>query len=196
MNTKTLYLTFSVFFIFFSIYSCNNTAGENKKSITSFPTKSMLIERGKYLVTIMGCNDCHSPKIMGANGPQTDTANTLSGYPSTRPLPVFPADQVKKGFVVVNDDMTAAAGPWGTSYAANITSDTTGIGMWKEEQFINALTHGKYKGLDAARTLMPPMPWQNFITLKKEDSKALFQYLLSTKPVKNVVPPFEPKNTK
>jgi hypothetical protein len=32
------------------------------------------------------------------------------------------------------------------------------------------------------------MPWQNYIGMKDEDLKAVFAYLKSTKPVKNVVP--------
>src|SRR5947209_4667238 len=30
------------------------------------------VERGKYLVTIGGCNDCHTPKKLGAAGPEPD----------------------------------------------------------------------------------------------------------------------------
>jgi hypothetical protein len=33
------------------------------------------------------------------------------------------------------------------------------------------------------------MPWQNFAQMKDEDLKAIFAYLQSTKPVRNVVPP-------
>ena len=30
------------------------------------------VERGKYLVTGAGCNDCHTPWKMGPNGPEPD----------------------------------------------------------------------------------------------------------------------------
>jgi hypothetical protein len=33
------------------------------------------------------------------------------------------------------------------------------------------------------------MPWQNFAQMKDEDLKAIFAYLKSTNPVRNVVPP-------
>lgn len=52
-----------------------------------------------------------------------------------------------------------------------------------------ALRKGKYKGLENARDLLPPMPWFNFSHLTDEDLKAMFAYLKSTKPVNNVVPP-------
>lgn len=76
----------------------------------------------------------------------------------------------------------------GVSFSANLTSDSTGIGGWTEEQFAKALRQGKSKGLDGNRQLLPPMPWPNYITLTDADMKAIFAYLKSTKPVKNVVP--------
>jgi len=74
------------------------------------------------------------------------------------------------------------------SYGANITSDPTGIGNWTEEQFLNAIKKGKYKGLDNSRPLLPPMPWFVYKNLTDEDLKAIFAYLKTTKPVKNVPP--------
>ncbi len=65
----------------------------------------------------------------------------------------------------------------------------TGIGGWTEEQFKKALTEGKWKGMDGNRTLLPPMPWQNFANFTNEDVKAIFLFLKSTKPIENVEPP-------
>src|SRR3954452_9154905 len=39
------------------------------------------VERGRYLVTITGCNDCHTPFKMTANGPAPDFDRMLSGHP-------------------------------------------------------------------------------------------------------------------
>ena len=89
----------------------------------------------------------------------------------------------------MSPDMTAAAGPWGISFAANLTPDETGIGSWTFEQFKTAMTQGKYKGMENGRPLLPPMPWFNFTEMKDEDLRAIFAYLKSIKPVKNVVPP-------
>lgn len=149
-------------------------------------TEASKIERGRYLVGIMGCNDCHSPKLMGPQGPYLDPDRILSGYPADRPLPPVPANV--EAWALMAMDLTAAVGPWGTTFAANITSDETGIGNWTYEQFERALRHGLYKGLEGSRPLLPPMPWQNMVDMKAEDMQAMFAYLKSTKPVENVVP--------
>jgi mono/diheme cytochrome c family protein len=155
--------------------------------VAHLPPDQTLIKRGEYLVGIMGCNDCHSPKVMGAQGPEPVAEQLLSGYPADRPLPTRNADALKD-WVMFNGDNTAAVGPWGVSFAANLTSDPTGIGNWTEEQFKRALTQGKAKGLATNRMLLPPMPWTNYRNIKDADLKAIFAYLKSTKPVANVVP--------
>jgi hypothetical protein len=151
------------------------------------PTTMELTERGKYLVNIMGCHDCHSPKLMGPQGPYPDPDRLLSGHPSSEPLP--PLDpNANPGWAHLTMGLTAANGPWGTSFAANLTSDESGIGNWTEEQFKRAMKQGLYKGLEGSRPLLPPMPWQNFKDITDEDVHAIFTYLKSTKPVANVVP--------
>jgi hypothetical protein len=90
--------------------------------------------------------------------------------------------------MVFAPDLTQAVGAWGVSFSANITSDSTGIGGWTEEQFFKAMREGKSKGLDNTRPMLPPMPWQNFAKLKDADLRAMFAYLKSTKPVRNIVP--------
>lgn len=147
-----------------------------------------LVQKGEYLVTIMGCNDCHSPKEMGAQGPVVIADLMLSGYPADRPFQKAEPEMIRKGWILFNADLTAAAGPWGVSFAANITSDQTGIGNWTEENFRRALKEGRYKGLAGFRMLLPPMPWANFAVISDEDIKSVFQYLKSTKPVNNIVP--------
>nr|MBA2563259.1 c-type cytochrome [Chitinophagaceae bacterium] len=168
----------------------NKTNSDTPQTISA----DSLIKRGEYLVTIMGCDDCHSPKIMGAQGPELDMQKRLSGYPAERPLSNADANTLKNGWLLFSGDLTAAAGPWGVSFSANITSDSTGIGNWSEEQFKKAIKQGKYKGLDSTRMLLPPMPWPNYRNLKDEDVKAIFAFLKSVKPVKNLVP--QPKQLK
>ncbi len=170
--------------------ACN--LSQEKGTTTNAVSKDSLLSRGKYLVTVMGCNDCHSPKKMGPQGPFLDTALLLSGYPAGEPLPAATPEQQKKGQVVFTPDLTAASGPWGVSYAANITSDATGIGNWTVEQFRNALRTGRFMGLKEERMMVPPMPWQDFRNLTDADIEAVFVYLKSTKPVKNVVPGYQP----
>jgi hypothetical protein len=164
---------------FFSFYSL--------KSTTNPPYTPQQIEKGKYLVEIMGCRDCHSPKTMTAQGPALDMSRDLSGHPAAMPLGKIDKTALKE-WVLFNMMNTVAVGPWGVTYSANLTSDATGIGSWSEEQFIIALTEGKSKGIRTARPLLPPMPWQNYVNMKKEDIVAIFAYLKSTKPIQNVVP--------
>ncbi|BAU52856.1 c-type cytochrome [Mucilaginibacter gotjawali] len=189
---KKLAAIFIIAIFAWSLNSCDPGKGVKNADAATPPSKDSLVKRGNYLVTTLGCNDCHSPKKMGPKGPYIDSARMLSGFPSTAPIPVAGADDIKRGLVVFAGDLTAAIGPWGTSFAANITSDATGIGSWKEDQFKNALRHGKYKGLDSERSLLPPMPWQDLTNLTDADIEAIFTYLQSTKPVNNVVPAFRP----
>lgn len=146
-----------------------------------------LVKRGGYLVTIMGCNDCHTPKKMGPQGPVLDEERMLSGHPSDVPVAPYDAN-TSKNWILFNQMLTNYVGPWGTSFSANLTPDSTGIGSWTEAQFFKAIREGKYKGLDNTRPLLPPMPWQEFRNASDEDLKAIFAYLKSIKPVKNVVP--------
>ncbi|WP_053990580.1 hypothetical protein [Mangrovimonas sp. TPBH4] len=173
-----------------SIVSCKEetyqTASTTPEVVT--PSPESVIEKGKYLVGVMGCNDCHSPKKVGPNGPELIPELLLSGYPSDRPVVTFDSPMIKEGFGMFYPDLTAAAGPWGISFAANLTPDDTGIGSWTEAQFKKALTEGKFKGMDNGRMLLPPMPWMNFANIKDEDLHAMFMYLKSINPVENVVP--------
>jgi len=169
--------------------SCSDhgpVATEADTAVLTGPSEAALVGRGKYLVEIMGCHDCHSPKQMGPNGPYLDPERILSGYPADRPLPPQPVSH--EGWALLNMDLTAAVGPWGTTFAANITSDESGIGNWTEEQFKRAITKGLYKGLEGSRQLLPPMPWENYKNISDADVHAIFSYLKSTKPVENVVP--------
>ena len=85
--------------------------------------------------------------------------------------------------------LTAWAGPWGVSFAANLTPDKeTGIAEWSEEHFIQALRTGKHQGQPNGRDILPPMPWQFFKSMTDEDLKAVFAYLRTLPPVKNQVP--------
>jgi len=144
------------------------------------------VERGRYLVSTMGCDDCHSPKKMGPHGPEIDSSRRLSGYPAGRPLPDVALAAVGN-WVLFAGDLTAAVGPWGVSFSANLTSDATGIGNWTEAQFLRCVREGKWKGLDG-RSLLPPMPWQNVAKLTDRDIRSIFAYLKTTKPVANNVP--------
>ena len=157
------------------------------------------IERGHHLVTVGGCHDCHSPKAMTPLGPKIDSSKMLSGHPADALLPKIELASLTPGsWISFSPDLTAIIGPWGMSYAANITSDSaTGIGAWKEENFVNAMRKGKHMGMDNGRPIMPPMPWENLNQLSDNDLKSIFAYLQSTVPVNNRVhEPFSPEEVK
>jgi hypothetical protein len=161
--------------------------GCSRKEEETTVSKEMRIEKGKLLVDAHGCNNCHSPKIMTANGPVPDTTRLLSG--SVGPITSLDFDPkiVAKGkWIVARGDFTAFVGPWGISYTANLTPDKeSGLGDWTEDIFIKALRTGKHIG--EGRPILPPMPWEEFAKLKDEDLKDIFIYLQSLKPIKNVV---------
>jgi len=170
--------------------------GETKSDDASQTTASFggfesQVAWGNHLVTICGCNDCHTPKLMTPEGPILDSANMLSGHPVNMPTITTDFDKnamSMKGLVVARD-LTEWSGPWGVSYSANLTPDETGIGNWTEEQFFTALRKGKSKGLEGSRMLLPPMPWEMFQHMTDDEIKAVFAYLKSIKPVSNLVPP-------
>ena len=150
------------------------------------------IKRGEYLVTISGCNDCHTPWKMGANGvPEPDMSRLLSGHPEQMKLPPAPPPQ-GPWLASFAATQTAFAGPWGVSYAINLTPDKntgTGGGVWSEETFIKALRTGKHFG--TSRPIMPPMPWMWTGKASDEDLKSIWAYLQSIPPVANHVPDWE-----
>ncbi|MEJ0054179.1 MAG: diheme cytochrome c-553 [Bacteroidota bacterium] len=148
-------------------------------------TQAELIKRGLYLTTIGACNDCHSPKKMTPRGPEPDPSRLLSGHPQGEKLPAIKNNQ---DWILFSQGLTAFVGPWGVSYAANLTPDDSGIGSWSFEQFKTAVTKGKYKGMEGSRDLLPPMPWALYKNFTEDDLKAVFVYLKSLPPVNNVVP--------
>jgi mono/diheme cytochrome c family protein len=188
MKKTLLKLTMWPFLLAVVLTGCMN----NQKPVSpvpSTPSAEDLIKRGEYLVTIMACNDCHSPKKTGPEGRELIKELMLSGYPAERPLATVNKTEIRNGWVMLNSDNTAAAGPWGVSFAANLTSDQSGIGNWTEENFRRAMKEGKFKGLEISRSLLPPMPWTNYRSIADEDVHAIFSYLMSTTPVSNLVPP-------
>ena len=166
-------------------------AATTKKPSSANNTAAARVERGRYLVSIMGCNDCHTPLKMGAHGPEPDMTLMLSGHPEKMKMP--PVQGLNGAWMWAGAATnTAFAGPWGVSYAANLTPDPeTGMGSaWTEARFISAIRNGKHIG--EGRTIMPPMPWQSFRNASDGDLKAMYAYLKSLKPIRNAVPDYQP----
>jgi mono/diheme cytochrome c family protein len=131
----------------------------------SYAADEAKIARGEYLVTIGGCNDCHTPGYFFG---KPDMEKFLGGSDVGFEIPglgVFPA--------------------------RNITPDKeTGIGSWTPEQIVTAIQSGIRPD---GRVLAPIMPWQSFAQLTKDDAMAIAAFLQSVKPVSNkVAGPFKP----
>jgi mono/diheme cytochrome c family protein len=148
-----------------AIASCSKPATQ-ENATTAAPEDS--IARGRYLVTLAGCNDCHTPGYFyGA----PDTTRMLSGS--------------EVGWLT----------PLGTAYARNITPDsTTGIGTWTSEQIVTAIRTGQRP--DASHILLPPMPWPDFSHLTDKDAYAIAAYLKSIPAVSHRVPDIVPPGKK
>jgi hypothetical protein len=188
MRKSLILFTMSMAMIFLHV-QCNSPEPKTLVAAEStFNGFESEVEWGRHLVTVSACHDCHSPKKMTAEGMVIDSSRMLAGHMAGSPEPDVNKKELQQKGLVVTNDLTTWVGPWGTSYTANLTSDATGIGNWTEAQFILAIKEGKYKGLPGSRSLLPPMPWQMYRNLKDEELKAIFAYLQTTTPVKNVVP--------
>ncbi len=135
--------------------SCAPSRQASTNATTAATASVDPVVRGRYLVTIMSCNDCHTPGYFyGA----PDTMRRLSGS--------------DVGWV----------GPWGVVHARNLTPDTTtGIGKWTKEEIVTALRTGHTP--DGAQ-LAPIMPWANYGSiLDQGDAMAIAAYLKSLPPV-------------
>jgi len=157
--------------------------------------KKARVERGAYLVGMMGCNDCHTPWKMGPQGPEPDMTRALTGHPQDMVMPPPPPESgpwIWHGGAT----NTAFAGPWGVSFTANLTPDPeTGLGKWTEEMFLATMRTARHQG--KGRPILPPMPVKMIGKANDEDLKSIFAYLQSLAPVKNRVPaPIDPPENK
>lgn len=157
-------------------------------------TQEEKIALGKYIVHTGGCDDCHTPKIFTETGFVPDTTRLLAGHPHDETVPSLDVKALGQQWLVCNMGLTAWVGPWGVSYASNLTPDNaTGIGTMTEEMFLKCMKEGKYMGV--GRALLPPMPWQVYGQKTDDDLKAIYAYLMSIKPIHNEVPqPVSPDN--
>ena len=180
--------------------SCNNSEPAKNDSDNIAKTRRLegeeLVKRGEYLMLTGACDDCHSPKNFTAEGPVPDESKRFSGHPGTVPSPPIDTAALRPGYwVLMAPDITSFVGPWGISYAANLTADSaTGIGTWSEAMFINTLRKGKHMGEDNGRALMPPMPWQFIGKMTDDDLRAMYAYLRSLPAINNKVPAPVPPN--
>ncbi len=115
------------------------------------------VERGKYLVTIMACSDCHTPGVFLG---KPDFSRTLGG-----------------------SDVGFAIPGLGYFWGPNLTpDDETGLGKWSEADIVNTLRTGTRPD---GRMLAPSMPWMSYGVLTDEDAYAIAAYLKSLPPQRN-----------
>ena len=144
--------------------SCSGTPQKSQPTEGASTTMTPL-QRGEYLVQISGCHDCHTP---GGMYGQPDFKRSLAG-----------------------SDL-GWQGPWGISYAPNLTPDPeTGLGTWTNTEIERALRSGVKKD---GSPIAPPMPSPDFAHLTPEDMGSLIAYLKTLPPVRHQVPARVPPN--
>jgi|GEM_PF-2369204 len=157
------------------------------------PTDQAAVQRGRYLVSIAGCEDCHTPKKFdpALGMPVNDEGLAFAGHPKNAPDPEGTVGQHDMG--LIGPTFTSFKMPFGTVYSSNITSDQkTGIGSWTETQFVQAMRTGR---APHNFPILPPMPWPNVAAMNDDDLRAVYAFLQSTKPISNSVkPPNVPKD--
>ncbi len=124
------------------------------------------VERGQYLVQLLGCGSCHTDgALSGAPNPDRLLAGSRIGIAYTSPL--------------------ESENP-GVIYPANITPDIrTGIGDRSNQQIANAIRSGIGRH---GSSRIETMPWQGYALLNEEDLNAIVAYLRSIPPVEHQVP--------
>ena len=161
---------------------------EATASTAKTPTTAERVARGKYIVNTAGCNDCHTPWKMGEKGPEPDLTRFLSGHPEKLRMPKV---DLPPGHWMGAPYMTEFQGPWGKTYAMNLTPDVnTGIGIWTEDMFMRAIREGRHMG--QSRPIMPPMPWTVYRNLTDEDLKSVYAFLRTIPAIHNRIPDYEP----
>ena len=157
-------------------------------SIRSVESQSDMVQRGKYLVdAVAACGHCHTPRM----GAEYNMNMYLAGHPAGQSYPRYNRSMMLQDiFILTSMQMTAFSGPFGTSFATNLTPDKeTGLGEWTEEMFIKAMRTGLHQGVEGNRKIFPPMPVKHYAQMNDEDLKAIWAYLKTIKPVKNEVNP-------
>lgn len=195
MKKLSLFFNAGLALTLFSFYGCSENkpadpasekaavASVEKPNFGGYETQA---QWGEHLVTIGGCHDCHTPKKMTPMGPVDDSTLLLSGHPQGMPAPDVDRKQLESKGFILTATFTSWVGPWGITYSANLTPDETGTGNWTEDQFVYALKNMISKGLPGGRPLMPPMALMPVKHMTDGELRAIYAYLRTVKPVKNI----------
>jgi len=140
-----------------------------KATYSKRPDTSNVLAYGQYIFTAAACNECHTKKEKGA---------PVSGM------------ELAGGFEF-------SIGSGGIVRSANITPDNeTGIGKLTESEFLRKFKHyndsSYLNPIIKKNTINTVMPWMMYRNMKEQDLKALFAYIKTFKPIKNVVVKYTP----
>ena len=158
--------------------------------IRSVDSQNDMVTRGKYLVdAVAACGYCHTPRA----GAEYNMKMYLAGHPAENPYPRYNFNMMQQNiFLLTSPLLSAFSGPFGTSFASNLTPDKeTGLGEWTEKMFIDSMRTGHHQGNIDNRKIFPPMGTltKHYAQMNDADLKAIWAYLKSIKSVKNEVSP-------
>ena len=130
------------------------------------PESRFLVERGEYMVELLGCGGCHTDGALeGAPNMGLALAGSSIGIAWTNPF---------------NNDRP------GVVYPPNLTPDAeTGIGNLSDTQIAAAIRAGLGRHMSRRIAVMP---WQGYARMTSEDVEAIVAYLRSIPPVRHRVP--------
>lgn len=134
------------------------------------PSPENPAQYGKYLATIGGCAECHTPQQQG----QAIEGMFLAG-----------------GFEYQM--------PSGTVRSANITPHKqTGIGSWSKQMFVDRFKQydvptDSLPDIESSQ-FNTVMPWQMYAGMTESDLEAIYAYLQTVEPVENKVVKFTPRS--
>ena len=117
------------------------------------PPPQLSVTYGKYLTTIAGCEECHTPSEKGSKLPGLDFAG---GFEFTLPQ--------------------------GIVRSSNLTPDPrTGIGSWDADQFVARFATYRQPVEKVEPGMMQTvMPWTMYAQMSDDDLRAIFAYLKTT----------------
>ncbi|MFK7912435.1 MAG: c-type cytochrome [Pseudomonadales bacterium] len=142
------------------------TIGCSNQNATVAAPAASSVDRGAYLVTILGCGGCH-------------TEGALLGKPSGQWLA---GSRTGVAYTADEHDQNP-----GVVFPKNLTPDIkTGLGKWTEREIMRAISQGQGH---REQPLNAVMPWMNYVLLSDADRRDIARYLKSLAPVYNPIPP-------
>jgi mono/diheme cytochrome c family protein len=137
------------------------------------------IAHGKYIATIAGCTDCHTPFKAEYMDPTKWTPDQVKTIAFNA---IASLDEEK----LLSGGRPFDLGPLGVLFTRNLTPDQeTGLGTWTDEQIKIAVKTGISND---GHILFPVMPYHVYNGMADADLDAVIAYLRSVNAVSNMVP--------